>query len=159
MGLFNWGAKKEALEREVAQSLSRLPLLDLVIESLLNNAECPWLSQGVSYYDTCRRTVIIAPDLLAIEKDGEKNITPEDNNTCIEYSYTKSGYVPLHGHQNEDGIEDISLRRICYLWALVVKERMAADMPMCSFSDVYDGEENTVKFTYSVPPMAFQDWF
>lgn len=166
MGLFDGKAKQESAENEVLQKLSSVPLLDLLIENVLG-AEEPWLQMGQSYYDSCCRTVTVEPDGFEIKwssyheepyigNDGNRHTqSVEDVHGRIGYSYTKSGYLPLHSYSYDSGKKEISTQRVCYLWASIIRERMAAKMPNCEFSDVsYDAT-----FTYTVPALTFKDWF
>ena len=167
MGLFDGKAKQESAENEVLQKLSACPLLDLLIENVLSDEEEPWLQMGQSYYDSCRRTVKVEPDGFEIKwssyhsepyigSDGqrhEQNV--EDVHGRIGYSYTKSGYLPLHSYSYDNGKKEISTQRVCCLWASIVRERMAAKMPNCKFGGV---TENAT-FTYTVPALTFKDWF
>lgn len=173
MGLFGGNAKREAVENEVMQKLAQVDLLDMLIQNLLAEAqgEKPWITDCQSYYDSCSRTVHIAPDTFAIRwtevdseeyvgKDGKRHTNQEEKEMgCIAYSYTKSGYLPLHNHCNEKGKEDVSVDKVCELWARVVQERMQAQMPKCRFTGSVTGEPGHVSFTYSVPRSVWKTWF
>lgn len=167
MGLFNNKVRQEAVEQELLEKLSSNPLLDLIVDDILNDEEESWMRFAQSYYDNCLRTVSIQPDLLEIKwrnlqdlptigSDGEYYVEQVDDGEVQRcYSYTKSGYVPLHRYSYDDGKRDISIQRICYLWACVVRNHMAKRMPYCNF-----GEVNTkASFTYTVPFLSFKDWF
>ncbi len=167
MGLFDGKAKKEAVENEVLQKLSQVPLLDLLIENVLKSDE-PWILQCQSYYDSRKRVVSIDPDGFEIRwsgthteeyigNDGQAHTkTVVDVYGQIGYSYTKSGYVPLHHYWSENVKgKDVSTERVCYLWASLIRERMMAKMPQCDFGEVND----SAKFTYTVPALSFKDWF
>lgn len=167
MGLFDGKAKQESAENEVLQKLSSCPLLDLLIENVLRNEEEPWLQMGQSYYDSCRRTVKVEPDGFEIKwssyhnepyigSDGQRHEqSVEDVHGRVGYSYTKSGYLPLHSYSYDNGKKEISTQRVCCLWASIVRERMAAKMPNCKFGGVTDN----ATFTYTVPALSFKDWF
>lgn len=154
MGLFDGKAKQERAENEVMQKLAACPLLDFLIDNIL--AADTWVQMGQSYYDSCRRTVKVEPDTFAILW---KNTTTEQNadsiKECIAYSYTASGYLPLHYYETEDKKTLVSTDRVCYLWASVVRERMAAKMPDCKFGHVNED----ASFEYRVPALSFKDWF
>lgn len=167
MGLFDGKAKQESAENEVLQKLSACPLLDLLIENVLGDEEEPWLQMGQNYYDSCCRTVTVEPDGFEIKwssyheepyigNDGNRHTQRvEDVHGRVGYSYTKSGYLPLHSYSYDSGKKEISTERVCYLWASIIRERMAAKMPNCVFCDVsYDAT-----FTYIVPALTFKDWF
>lgn len=169
MGLFGEKVKretKESAENEVLQKLCACPLLDLLIENILGEEE-PWLQMGQSYYDSCCRTVSIEPDGFEIKwssyhnepyigSDGQRHEQRvEDVHGCIGYSYTKSGYLPLHSYTFDDGKQEIPTHRVCYLLASIVRERMSAKMPHCTFGEV----TNNATFIYVVPAQTFKDWF
>lgn len=122
---------------------------------------------GQSYYDSCRRTVTVEPDGFEIKwssfheepyvgSDGQRHTQRvEDVHGRVGYSYTKSGYLPLHSYSYDNGKKEISTQRVCCLWASIVRERMVAKMPNCKFSGVNDN----ATFTYTVPTLSFKDWF
>lgn len=167
MGLFDGNAKRESAENEVLQKLSSVPLLDLLIDNVLGAEDEPWLQMGQSYYDSCCRIVTVEPDGFEIKwssyheepyigNDGNRHTQRvEDVHGRIGYSYTKSGYLPLHSYSYDNGKKEISSQRVCCLWASIVRERMAAKMPNCKF----DGVTDNATFTYTVPALTFKDWF
>lgn len=167
MGLFDGKAKQASAENEVLQKLSVCPLLDLLIENLLKNEDEPWLRVGQNYYDNCYRTVKVEPDGFEIKwssyhsepyigQDGQRyEQSVEEVHGSIAYSYTDSGYLPLHSYSYDNGKKEISTQRVCYLWASIVRERMAAKMPRCRFGEVTDD----ATFAYIVPALIFKDWF
>lgn len=166
MGLFDNKAKREAAENEVLQKLSQVPLLDLLIENILLEEEA-WILQCQSYYDDRCRVVKIEPDGCEIKWfDARREVrmgsdghtyreTVEDIHGRVGYSYTKSGYLPLHSYRYDNGDKEIPTDRICCLWASVVRERMMARMPQCKFGNV----DEKATFSYTVPPLSFKDWF
>lgn len=167
MGLFDGKAKKESAENEVLQKLSQVPLLDLLIENVLHEENEPWITMGQSYYDSCRRVVKIEPDGFEIKwssyhdepcigSDGQRRIEKvEDVHGQVGYSYTKSGYLPLHGYKYDNGNKEVPTNRVCCLWASIIRERMMATMPQCRFGEVNDN----ATFSYTVPGLSFKDWF
>lgn len=167
MGLFDGKAKQQSAENEVMQKLSQVPLLEILIQNILEEEDEPWIQRGQNYYDSCQRTVTVEPDVFEIKlssyhdepyvgNDGQRHIQHvEDVHGRVAYSYTKSGYLPLHSYSYNDGKKEISTKRICYLWASIVHERMSAKMPDCKFNNV--NEDAT--FTYTVPSLSFKDWF
>ncbi len=172
MGLFDGKAKQESAESEVLQKLSAVPLLDLLIENVLNEAAADesWLQIAQNYYDSCKRTVTVEADGFEIKWSGyhDEQYVGNDGNVRtkrvediygrIGYSYTKSGYRPLHGYTYEGGKKTITTDRVCWLWASVIRERMAAKMPSCDFDGVC-GTKGGATFTYTVPKLSFKDWF
>lgn len=167
MGLFDGKEKKESAENEVLQKLSQVPLLDLLIENVLNNEEEPWILKRQSYYDDGRRVVTIEPDGFEIKwsdshteeyigNDGQRHYNSvEDVHGRVGYSYTKSGYLPLHSYRYDNGKKEVSANRVCCLWASIIRERMMAKMPQCRFGEVND----SAFFSYTVPSLSFKDWF
>ena len=167
MGLFDGKAKQENAENEVLQKLSQTQILEAAVQQMVNETEASWIRKAQNYYDNCELTVIIHPDALIIEwrnkhaeffigTDGKlvkENI--EDELVSKNYSYTASGYLPLHEYKYDNGKKEISVERVCYLWASIVRERMAAKMPECKFEGVLD----RAVFTYKVPPLTLRDWF
>ena len=155
MGLFDG---KEKIEEEIMQKMAQLPIVDDLIKQLLelSKGEEKWLASGVSYYDRCIRKVRIEPDCFEIQRMGDSN--SEDIVSRIGYSFTQSGYKPLHAHCNSKGKEDVSLNRVCYLLAAIIRERMVAKWPECHF-EVIESMRDYVCFTYKVPAMTFDDWF
>ena len=166
MALFG-GRSKQDVEQEVLQKLSVVPLLDLLVENVMNNEEEPWLHISQGFYDSCKREVRIEPDGFEIKwssyhdeqyvgpdgKRHEKRV--EKVHASVGYSYTKSGYLPLHGYRYDEGKKEIPTQRVCYLWACIIRERLAAKMPKCRFSNVTDD----ATFSYIVPGLLFKDWF
>ena len=167
MGLFDGKAKKESAENEVLQKLSQIPLLDLLIENVLLEDEDPWITMGQGYYDNCKRVVKIGPDSFEIEwsnyhdeayigNDGQRHTQKvEEVHGHVGYSYTKSGYLPLHSYKYDNGNKEVPTDRVCYLWASIIRERMMEKMPQCKFGEVNDN----ASFTYTVPSLSFKDWF
>lgn len=173
MALFGGNKKQETVENEVMQKLAQVELLELLIKNVLREAEegNPWITNCQSYYDNCRREVMIAPDLFSIRwvmvekneyigNDGKLHTNQEEKEMGhLGYSYTKSGYRPLHHHCNEKGKEDITLIRVCELWAGVVKESMQARMPQCIFTQGVNVMNDIVTFSYKVPSPTWKGWF
>jgi len=160
MGLFDGKAKREAAENEVMRKLSMLPILDQVIDTILSDENEPWIRTCQSYYDRYDRKVVIGPDSFEViwrELHGEP--VEEKVLDSVAYSYTKSGYVPLHAFSYDDGKKEITTHEVCHLWACVIRERMIAKMPNSRFSTVTYDQGETVSFTYSVPGLFFKDWF
>ena len=167
MGLFDGKAKQDAAENEIMYRLSQVPLLDLLIANIFEGDVEPWIQMGQDYYDNCQRLVRIEPDgfeiiwssvrdEIVVGNDGQRRVQRvEEVKGSVGYSYTKSGYMPLHGFAYDNGKKEISTQRVCCLWAAVVRERMAARLPNCWFSGV---SENAT-FTYTVPALSFKDWF
>ena len=173
--LFGNKEKQAAVENEILQKMSRIPLLDDLINQLLGDDLEEWMVKSQSYYDNCRRVVRVEPDCFSIKwsrwykervqvgvyEDGTPKTEVRDQEEILEekgYSFTKSGYLPLHAHYNEKGKEDVSVGRVCYLWASIVRERMAAKMTNCRFETVNQYSEEAA-FGYTVPAQTYKDWF
>lgn len=173
--VFGTKEKQAAVEREILQKMSQLPILDMLIKQLLGADMEDWMVMGQSYYDSCKRRVTIEPDgfelkwsryyqqrvQVGVYEDGTPKTEMRTNEEILAekvYSFTKSGYLPLHAHYNEKGKEDVSVGRICYLWASVIREYLAAEMTNCKFSDV-EHSSDAASFTYTVPALTFKDWF
>lgn len=173
MGLFDGGKKLKDAENEVLQKLSECPLLDMLIENIQKEQEEePWLQMGQNYYDNCKRVVTVEPDGFEIKWIDEHQEPYTDQHGILQhrdvkellgrigYSYTRSGYVPLHEYRYDDGNRWINTKRVCYLWASIIRERMAAKMPNCKFDDIaHDEYWGDITFTYTVPALTFKDWF
>ena len=168
MGFFTNPAKQEEAEHAILQSMSKLDILELLVRNILGEAEenNPWITSCQEYYDGCVRVVTIAADLCEVkwsdvsyEKDASgKERRNEEIKGRIAYSYTKSGYIPLHSHFNEKGKEDVSVNRVIYLWASIVRERLQSKMPECKFEDVTEGDGYAF-FRYRVPGLTWKSWF
>ena len=159
MALFDNG-KKEAAENYVLQALSRVPILDSVIETIVNHEE-EWIANCQGYYDSRQRKMIFEADFLQIKwsdihPEGERQV--ETINEKVEYCYTASGYAPLHNHVNEKGKEDVSANRVIYLWATIVRDRLQAAMPKCEFGSVVEFQDCCM-LTYTVPELSWKRWF
>ena len=160
MGLFDGGAKQSAVENMILQSLSQLEILDDIVLTVVEN-EKEWITKCQGYYDTCQRQVTIGPDLFEIKwvdyeiRDGQKTMVYEDE---VRYSYTASGYTPIHNHVNEKGREDVSVGRVVFLWSNIVRERLASKMSDCQFGTVTQSGDYS-RFMYSVVPRQYRRWF
>lgn len=161
MGLFDGNAKEKAAEEEVMRKLSTLPILDDLIATVMLVAEEKesWIRETQTYYDNRLRTVSIKPDSFEIKWSIYEDLPgvgrKEEVLERVGYSYTSSGYLPLHRYVYDGGKKEIPTSRICVLWACVVRERMAAKMQHCEFSNV----NHDATFTYKTPMLRFRDWF
>lgn len=168
MALFGGSAKKDAVENEILQAMSDLEILDLLVKNVAAEAEeeNPWITNCQGYYDNCIRTVTIAADMFEVkwsdisyERDAQgKEHRVENVNGRLAYSYTKSGYTPLHSHYNEKGKEDVSVSRVIYLWTTLVHERLQSKLADCSFGYVREGD-GFATFDYKVPALTWKRWF
>lgn len=175
MGLFDGPAKKDATENLVMQQIARFPIINDIVNEIValgNEEKTAWLLKGQGYYDTCVRNVIIEADSLTISwtsaitlsvlengSDTKEEIT-EGEFAIESWSFTKSGYVPLHKHYNDRGRVDVPLTRVCYLFASLVREQMMAKLPGVQFnSEIYAGGNCRASFTYLVPRSTLREWF
>ena len=76
----------------------------------------------------------------------------------VRLHFTEYGYIPLHNHETPSGNEDVTIDRILFLWGIIVRNRMAAKWPKCSFSSVYQNLGEAA-FSYKVPAKEWKDWF
>lgn len=167
MGLFDGGAKKQAIENEVMQILSQQPILNEIMHSIQNNMkDNSWMLQCQGYYDSRQRSIIIEPDAFIINWKEKENVEDEKGNiqeiykkkASIGLAYTDLGYMPLHSYKSKEGKELVSAERVAFLWASIIKERMKVHFHDCNFSDVWqDGKK--AFFTYYVPKQEFKSWF
>lgn len=169
MGLFDGRAKTEALEQEIRERMSALPIFDQLVESLLADETQGWLTQCQSYYDSRKRKVSVEEDCFEIkwssvqdEKyvDGNGQIryrSVENVHGSVRYSFTKSGYLPLHSYCDERGKELVSANRIRNIWLGIVREKLLEKMPGCRFEELYS--TTATSFEYTVPGLRFRDWF
>lgn len=159
MSIFNIGAKKAA-ENYVYESLSKLDILDDLLSTILDNTE-DWINNCQSYYDNRKREVTIGEDLFQIrwvqyEYEQEKRV--EKTKGEVNYSFTLSGYTPLHNHINDKGKELVSVSKVIYLWTSIICEHLQKNMPECEFSNVTQFEDHS-SFSYTVPPLTWKRWF
>lgn len=161
MGLFDGVSKKDVVEDEILKAFSQLPILDDLIATVLEN-EKEWINKCQGYYDDRKRIITVAADLFSIKwittenANGQTGQNVEDE---VNYSYTNSGYTPLHSHLNAKGKEDVSVGRVIYLWTSIVKERMQAKMPNCKFDNYIQEFNDYCTFTYTVPALEWKRWF
>ncbi len=103
--LFGSKEKQAAIEREILQKMSQLPILDRLIKQLLDEDLEDWMAMGQSYYDSCKRSVNIEPDEFELKWSGycqrvqigvyddgtPKTELREEIFAKITYSFTQSG--------------------------------------------------------------------
>lgn len=169
-------SKVKAVEDEVMLKLSQCQLLDMITDNLINGEE--WITTCQSYYDHCVRKVTIGEDFIEVKwftdvqqtyvSGVSSNGTPQHSVKMVEevhgkvaYSYTKSGYLPLHQYVSKvienpktGDVITVSVERVCYLWTLVVCERLQAKLPRCDFRKPFE-----TSFEYVVPRLEWKDWF
>lgn len=62
-----FGTQKVAMEREILQKMSQLPILKKLIKQLLGKNAEEGLTIGQSYYDNCNRAVTVEPDSFELK--------------------------------------------------------------------------------------------
>ena len=171
MALFSSGSD---YEKVIKEKMATLPILDN-LEKAIEEDDIkgnPWLAMQQNYYDNRKRIVNVIPDGVEIlwcayhkelvETEGGKPRLKEVTETLgrIAYSFTESGYLPLHPYMNEKGKPVVSVARICNIWASLIRERLSAleAMKDCNFNAVSTGTDSAT-FTYTVPALTFKDWF
>lgn len=146
-------AKKEAAENEVRRDLSDALILDQIMDTLKNpkNDKFLWCTHCQSFYDRRWREITVEEDLFQVRWVGVENME-------FKARYTDAGYIPLHAHINEKDNEDVSLKKVLYLWCDVIKQRMENEFPDFEFrSVIQDGERSS--FEYRVPNLTWMKWF
>lgn len=163
MGLF--GPSKiqiEIAEKKVKQAFAENPLLDDIITTLLNRTdENPWILNCTGYYDKRQRTIIIGRDLLGVVNgriDFEGGEPKEPKTENLLFSYTASGYKPLHSYVDENGDTLLELNQVMNVWRQVICDRMKQEFPDIKFGAVIL-EGSYVTVSYYVPALTWKDWF
>ena len=169
MGFFSRGRSSQEFENEVMQKLASVPIVDRIVDSVLESIEKePWLNTARGYYDSRRRVVSVEEDSFEIKwsrfrdeayigGDGKRYTKEvEDVYGNIGFSFTKSGYLPLHGMRSNNGFDEVSDKGACALLATIIRERLMAKMPECDFGEV---DYRTATFAYLVPKLTFKDWY
>lgn len=163
MGLFDGVGKREMAENVVLQSMARQPILDDIVGAVMSE-DAPWITTCQGFYDTRKRQITVGADLFRIAWSGYNGYSNEEGfgneviRDVIEYSFTGSGYVPLHSHMNEKGREDVSAGRVIYLCTALIQERLRAKLPNCKFGEVIEYEDHST-FVFAVPPIQWKNWF
>ena len=175
---------KAALEEEILEKFRNSPILENLICTVTEESKGrnEWIRSEMSYYDKGERTVAIGRDFFKLfigsyymEKYTKNNSIEHtrivrDVAEEIAYSYTGRGYEPL-GSFTKDKLT-IPYKRVCYLWATVVRDAMEKAMPECKFSntweewihgDVLDPADKVneiyAEFSYRVPKKETKGWF
>lgn len=135
MGLFD-KRKTKSIEQEVLQNMQNSALLNNLIADLINRFNSPearWMISG-EHGQTTRRTVTVKPGGFIIEIPDAYDA--RDKSSYIAINFSESGYVPLTAHYNKHGGIDISLSRMCYLYATALQNRLKAVMEDCEFCSI-----------------------
>ena len=147
--------------------------VELTIATARKKKDKSWLFIGQDYYDSCKRTVTIEPDLFEIKwtrlreepftgSDGKKYVNSfTEVLERIAFRFTESGYAPLHTYLYDNGRECLSISHVCSILASIIGERMKEQMPKCNFNtDVIEyTNESKASFDYSVPKRSYIEWF
>ncbi len=175
MGIFTGKAGANAeenlnlspIEEEIEAKLAKSGFLAELDRFLDEQAAAePWLTECQGYYDSLLRVVKIHEDLLAIgwkqvvkrTFTSGSRVDDNDMDKDVRLHFTEYGYIPLHNHETPGGNEDVTIDRILFLWGIIVRNRMAAKWPKCSFSSVYQNLGEAA-FSYKVPAKEWKDWF
>lgn len=132
MGLFNEIRSKE--EQEVFQKMMNSELLDHLIYYITQQPEAEWARVG-GHGDFGTRNVIVEPGRIIVEKSGAYE--QRDTNNFIEIGFFAEGYNEIEPHYTIFGIPDISLPRMCYLFATVLQKKLENVMKDCEFYPVH----------------------
>lgn len=132
MGQFNEIRSKE--EQEVFQRMMSSELLDYLIIFITQDPESEWARIG-EYGDLGRRDVIVEPGGIIIEKFGASE--ERDKNNTMFIDFFEAGYTQIEPHYITFGIPDISLTRMCFLFAMALQKKLEAVMGDCEFYPVH----------------------
>lgn len=132
MGLLN-KQNNEAIEREVLQKMCTSELLGDLIYTISQKNNLNWIMNG-KHGDSGWRNVIVEPSSIIIEKPGAYE--KRDKSGCVMFSFEDAGFNSLDEHRNEKGKVDITLPRMCYLYAVALQNRMQAAFKDCEFGQV-----------------------
>lgn len=135
MGLFS-KQNIGAIEQDVLEKMQNSELLDVLIDDLISrfiSSEARWMVSG-EHGQTIVRTVTVRPSGFIIEIPGAYDA--RNKSSYIAINFAESGYVPLTAHYNKHGGIDISLSRMCYLYAIALQNRLKAVMKDCEFYSV-----------------------
>lgn len=176
-----WEEKVKKVQENLKNKLMKASLLDGIIQEVFMEGNYPWATECQSYYDNCCRSVFIVEDGFlvkwhSIEQEqyvmkhdgagnpvyGKRDVEKVHAETA--YSFTKSGYVPLHEYkemvgegnsQKEVNVEVKDVLRIC---AEVVREKLHAKKIMFQYDSVRS-EKDVASFVYRVPRSIWKEWF
>ena len=176
-----WEEKVKTVQENVKKKLMSSTLLDGIIDEVFMDGNYPWATECQGYYDNCCRSVFIIEDGFvvkwhSIEQEqyvvkhdgsgnpvyGKRDVEKVHGETA--YSFTKSGYMPLHEYkeivgegktQKEITVEVKDILRIC---AEVVREKLH-EKKIRFYYDAVVSEKDIASFVYHVPRGAWKDWF
>ena len=155
MGIINSLFRNREMENEIQRKLAQSELFDDLLYTFFEEKAQPWFVERQGYYDNGRRMVEVGCDWVVItwRKDGEEPVE-------FGIGLSKSGYEPLKPHVNSWGIVDVTLTRVCVLFASILKERFEARMPNFEFRGVFENEEQEVAtFYYDIPAKAYKSLY
>lgn len=137
MGLFD-GASKKDTEQQVLQRMMESSLVEYITDQIRNNPNAKWMLKG-KHRDKGWRRVTVLPGGFIIEVPGAYAKRDKDN--FVAYNFEDLGFAPITEHRNSRGKADISLSRMCYLYALALQEKMKPVMPNCKFQKVSNNRD------------------
>lgn len=162
-----------AIEQEVQMKLMSSECYRLFIQELLiifgNSSsesvdpdlqrkamENQWVKNQYNYYDDCRRCIFVGDDVIGISwPQGER----EGVSQPILYSFTASGYLPLHDYK-VDGKVRMNQTNIRRMWCTIIRDGLKAIEPSLVFDNTgkSDSENKQYSFNYRVPQNEYKDW-
>lgn len=163
MGLFDNSAKK--VENEILLKLSQQEILDQILSDIFECNE-KWITECQGYFDDCERVVRVQANSLQvlwydlhIKKDAlgqERRV--EEVHGSLGYQFTDYGYMPLSGHIDKNGREDVDVGHVIYLWTKLIREELQSRFPQFVFNEIIEREEKS-SFIYKVPAIKWKSWF
>ena len=163
MGLFGPSkADKEYAEKKVKEALADADILNDIMHTLhLKINDASWILKCTGYYDTRNRTILVGPDLLSVSKgliSFENGEPQEPKDEYLNFSYTASGYRPLHGYTDSKGNLIFDESQVVALWLDVLRERLMHDYPDIHWANPFQHGKYAV-LQYKVAPLEWKDWF
>lgn len=156
-------AQLEQAEKEICEKLMHGEVLGNLKYSIFEkgNPELDWILHCQDYYESRVRKVTLDVDSFLIQwiEQGEeeymsegiiKRRTVDVVKKEIDYAYTRSGYLPLHG------IGHFNSGEVLQIWTSIVHDMFKTKLPDCEFQSIRKYEHS---FIYKVPEMQLKDWF
>jgi len=108
MGLFGPSkTEKENAEKKVKDALSKATIMNDIMFTLRENVQnAPWILNCTGYYDSRYRTILVGSDLLSVVNGTilfENGEPKQPKCEYLNFSYTASGYKPLHSYNDSKG--------------------------------------------------------
>ena len=177
----DWEEKIKNVQENVKNKLMNTTLLDCIIQEIFMEGNYPWATECQGYYDNCVRSVLIIEDGFIVKWHGieqEQYVMKNDGvgnpvygKRDVEkvygeaaYSFTKSGYMPLHEYKEmvNDGKTSkeitVEVKDILKICAEVVREKLHAKKIQFQYEHVVS-ENGLASFVYRIPRAVWKDWF